>query len=102
MPPVVKQEKCIACGACENICPGNLMVLEDSNSRAYCRSARDCWDCMACVKACPVQALEVRIPYQLGYYPAKLIPEVSRTEIVWTCSDIYGKEETFKVKVRNK
>lgn len=99
MPPIVKTDKCVGCGACEDICPGDLMVLRDG--KAAIRSSRDCWDCMSCVKACPSKALEIRIPYQLGYYPASLKPEVRGKEIVWTVTDIRGKEETFAVKVRN-
>ncbi|WP_378953611.1 4Fe-4S binding protein [Pelosinus sp. sgz500959] len=99
MPPIIKTPKCTGCGACENICPGDLMVVEEG--KALCRSRRDCWDCMSCVKVCPAQALEIRIPYQLGYYPAKLVPEMQGKEIIWTVTDLDGKEEKFTVKVRN-
>jgi len=99
MPPVVVASKCTGCGACENICPGDLMAVE--KGKACCRTKRDCWDCMSCVKACPAQAIEIRIPYQLGYYPAKLVPEVKEKSIIWTCTDIYGKVEQFHVKTRN-
>lgn len=99
MPPVIVTSKCTGCGACENICPGDLMVVE--HKKAYCRTKRDCWDCMSCVKACPAQAIEIRIPYQLGYYPAKLVPEVKEKSIIWTCTDINGKVEQFHVKTRN-
>lgn len=98
MPPIVKTN-CNGCGACEEICPGDLMVVRDG--KASCRATRDCWDCMSCVKACPNQALEIRLPYQLGYYPAKLVPEVHDKEIVWTCTDINGKTEVFRVITKN-
>jgi adenylylsulfate reductase subunit B len=99
MPPMIVTQLCIGCGACENICPGDLMEVKEG--KAFCRSRRDCWDCMSCVKACPVQALEIRIPYQLGYYPAKLIPVMKEKEISWSVTDINGKEEKFIIKVRN-
>jgi len=98
MPPIVNT-KCNGCGACEEICPGDLM--EVVHGKASCRASRDCWDCMSCVKACPRQALEIRLPYQLGYYPATLVPEVRAKEIIWTCKDINGNAETFRVKTRN-
>lgn len=101
MPPVVYKEKCLGCGICEEICPGDLMEL-DENNIAFCRAARDCWDCMACIKECPSGALETRIPYQLGYYPAKLIPKKRDKEIEWTLIDINGKIERFLVKTHNK
>lgn len=99
MPPIIITKKCTGCGACENICPGDLMFVTEG--KAVCRSKRDCWDCMSCVKACPVQALEIRIPYQLGYYPAKLVPEMKEKDIIWTVTDIDGNEEKFVVKVHN-
>ncbi|WP_238473243.1 hypothetical protein [Desulforamulus profundi] len=57
---------------------------------------------MACIKACPAGALETRIPYQLGYYPARLIPKMGDKVIEWTCIDINGKVEKFIVKTHNK
>lgn len=102
MPPVVLKDKCVGCGDCEDICPGDLMVVDEESKTAYCRSLRDCWDCMACIKACPEGALETRIPYQLGYYPAKLIPKMGDKQIEWTCIDINGNVEKFIVKTHNK
>jgi adenylylsulfate reductase subunit B len=99
MPPMIVTQRCIGCGACETVCPGDLMQVKEGS--AFCRSRRDCWDCMACVKACPARALEIRIPYQLGYYPAKLVPELKEKEIRWTVTDINGKDECFTIKVRN-
>ncbi len=105
MPPKVDHTKCDGCRAeeeplCEQICPGNLMTLNDAG-KAVCRENRDCWDCMSCTKICPQGAIETRLPYQLGYYPAKLIPKVGTNKIIWTCIDINGKVERFVVKTRH-
>lgn len=101
MPPVIQKSKCNGCSNCEEICPGDLMVLDEATKTASCRAARDCWDCMACVKACAAGAIETRLPYQLGYYPAKLVPRVGEKEIEWTCVDIHGQVEKFVVPTRN-
>ncbi len=100
MPPKLDKEKCDGCKAeketlCEQICPGDLMTL-NADQKAYCRMARDCWDCMSCVKACPKGALETRMPYQLGYHVARLIPMMGTNTITWTCIDINGKKEMFR------
>jgi len=106
MPPKVDIQKCDGCKAekeplCVQICPGDLMVLGE-NLKAYCRMLRDCWDCMSCVKACPKGAIETRIPYQIGYHGAKLIPMLGTDTITWTCIDIYGNVERFIYKNRGK
>lgn len=76
------------------------MVLGEDN-KAYCRPLRDCWDCMSCVKICPMNAIETRIPFQLGYHGAKLTPLVGKDFITWICRDINGVEERFKCRNRN-
>lgn len=100
MPPKVMLAKCIGCRMCETICPGDLMVV-GLDRKAYCRDPRDCWDCMACTKSCPKGAIEIRIPYQIGYHSAKLVPKMEEGQITWNCVDINGKEETFIVKNYN-
>lgn len=105
MPPKVLVDKCDGCKAekeplCEQVCPGNLMTLGEGN-KAICRDDRDCWDCMSCTKACPQSAIETRVPYQIGYHPAKLIPLMGTNRITWTCVDIHGKVERYVIKNRN-
>lgn len=104
MPPRVDKNLCDGCKAqaeplCEQICPGNLMTLGPS-LKAFCRSLRDCWDCMSCVKVCPVGAIETRIPYQLGYHVAKLIPMMGIETITWTSIDLHGNVERFRHRIR--
>ena len=60
------------------------------------QAARDCWDCMSCIKACPAGALEIKMPYQLGYFKATLRPIMGSNFIVWKCRDINGKEQTYR------
>ena len=100
MPPKVDPVKCDGCfdkaePLCQQVCPGDLMVIDPATNKAYCRDPGDCWDCMTCVKACARQAIQTRLQYQLGYFPARLIPLVGTNTITWTLVDCYGRVEHF-------
>lgn len=102
MSVITDKTKCNGCAdraepMCVKTCPGDLMTL-DEQGKGTIRSARDCWDCMACVKACPRGALETRLPYQLALYKATLRPKVKSDRIEWTLIDIDGNKEEFTIK----
>ncbi len=101
MPPRVDTQKCTGCAGlpescCERVCPGDLMAVSPATGKAYCRAPRDCWDCMSCVKVCPSGALETKMPYQLGYFSARLRPILGKDAIIWKCRDINGREQTYR------
>lgn len=105
MPPRIDPKKCNGCEGreesfCEEACPGNLMAVNPETGKSFCRSTRDCWDCMSCVKVCPRAAIETRVPYQLGYHKATLKPIMGDKTITWKCRDINGKETTYKYRNR--
>lgn len=105
MPPRIIFDKCNGCegmeeSKCEEACPGDLMAIDEVTMKAYCRSKHDCWDCMSCTKACPMNAIETRVPYQIGYHKATLKPYMTFNTITWKCVDINGKESTYKYKNR--
>jgi adenylylsulfate reductase, subunit B len=98
----VNLELCNACSEfdeplCVKYCPGDLMAIDNDTGKAYIRNPEECWDCMACVKACPYQALETSLPYQLANYKATLKPRVYKDKIVWKLRDINGVEEVFDI-----
>lgn len=47
-------EGCIGCGKCEGLCPMRNIRLEDGRPRWD----DDCMQCLACINACPEQAIE--------------------------------------------
>ena len=54
-------EKCVACTACEMICPTGTLESEDKeNKRIFTYSHYQCICCGACVKTCPEAAAELR------------------------------------------
>ncbi|MFW6022990.1 MAG: 4Fe-4S binding protein [Halanaerobiaceae bacterium] len=68
-------------GRCERICPGNL--IERINGKAVIEHKSDCWDCAACVKACPVNAIQIYLPEEIGGQGGNLLAHVREDEIVW-------------------
>lgn len=96
---IVDKEKCTSCGLCTEICPGDLVYLDKEN-KAYIVSPRDCWDCFSCVKVCPVQAISIRLPFELANYGAELMPYVEKDRIRWELTDPQGNKEEFIVRTR--
>ncbi len=98
----IDKEICTGCNGqeepfCTKYCPGDLLAIDEVTKKPYIRSERDCWDCMVCVKSCPVGAIETKLPYQLASYKASLKPMVYNEKIIWKLSDINGNEETFEL-----
>lgn len=106
MTVIVDPKKCNGCRQldepqCKKLCPGDLMQLDQKTGKAYINVERDCWDCMVCVKACPMRAIETRLPYQIAAYGASLRPSVKKDRIIWTLKDTNGREETFEIETRS-
>jgi len=97
---IVDHEKCNGCGICEELCPGDLMVVDPRTKKACIRSDPDCWNCMVCVKHCPIGALMLKLPYQIALYKATLEPKLGEDEIVWTLTDVDGKQEKYEIRRR--
>lgn len=62
MPPVIKKEKCIACGICADICPEDVLSLNQGDEAPKTIYPNECWHCAACVIDCPEQAIKLYIP----------------------------------------
>lgn len=61
----IDKKKCIGCGRCKNVCPGNLIKL-DADNRAFIKYPEDCWGCTSCIKDCPAHAIEFFLGADIG------------------------------------
>ena len=51
------QEKCVGCGRCLEVCPHEVLALEQGKARIV--DLDGCMECGACAKNCPSEALSV-------------------------------------------
>lgn len=61
----IKQETCIGCGQCIDVCPGSL-IRWDTDGKARMQYPKDCWGCMSCVKECPAEAIDFYLGADMG------------------------------------
>lgn len=73
--------RCIGCGSCGEVCPGNLLQLRQG--RMVIRDARDCWGCTACVKACPRDAICYYLAAELGGGGGRLYADDGPQQLIW-------------------
>lgn len=96
---------CNGCGKlketlCERICPGDLM-FRNKRHKAEIRSQADCWTCGACVKACPVQAMDLKLPSQIIKSTASLKARCEKHHTVWEIKNGNSVKEKFIIPARN-
>lgn len=52
--------KCIGCGTCVTVCPGDILAMEDG--RPTVRYPDECIHCSVCMLDCPSSAISFRLP----------------------------------------
>jgi len=105
MPSFVIPDKCDGCKAldktaCQYICPNDLMVLNKDAMKAYNQDPSQCWECMCCVKICPVDAIDVRGYADFVPMGASVVPMRSTDSIMWTVKFRNGNIKRFKFPIR--
>lgn len=53
MAVTINEEECVACGACEGVCPQEALSVDDKAKV----DGDKCVDCGACIDACPAGAI---------------------------------------------
>ena len=97
----INNDLCNGCGRskearCVRICPGNLLYRSADN-KAKIREKKDCWDCAACLKECPREAIELYLPAEVGGRGSTLKAKKKKDRIIWTLKKVDGTEEKFKI-----
>lgn len=94
--------RCDGCGECVDICPSDIMHIDPVYRRAYNIEPNMCWECYACVKACPQNAIDVR-----GYadfapmgHSVRVRREEDKQTISWKLKFRDGREKNFVSPIR--
>ena len=96
----VNEEKCIGCGACVEVCPGNLIKLKSQLGKkklAFIKNVRDCWGCTSCIKECPKKAISFFLGADIGGKGSTMTVENSREFSVWKINKYDGSTRELSV-----
>lgn len=92
----IDERRCVGCGACVEVCPGNLLKISEKN-KSFIKHERDCWGCTSCVKACPKQAISFFLGADIGGRGASLTVESHGTIRTWKISRNDGSVQEIQV-----
>ena len=102
MPTFVYMTKCDGCGYCVDVCPSDIMHIDETYRRAVNIEPNFCWECYSCVKACPQNAIDVR-----GYadfaplnHSVRTLREEEKGTISWKVRFRDGREKDFVSPIR--
>jgi len=102
MPTFVYMTQCDGCGYCVDICPSDIMHIDETWRRALNIEPNFCWECYSCVKACPQNAIDVR-----GYadfapmgHSVRTLREEEKGTISWKVGFRDGREKNFVSPIR--
>lgn len=91
----IKQHKCIGCGKCLKVCPGNL-IEANAEGKALIKCPKECWGCTACLKECPVEAIEYYLGLDIGGQDGRLTVKDHGESLIWYIKDKSGKTHQIK------
>ena len=104
MPTFVYMTRCDGCGHCVDICPSDIMHIDEITRRAVNIEPNMCWECYSCVKACPNEAIDVR-----GYadfapmgHSVRVLREEEKGTISWKIKFRNGTEKNFQSPITTK
>ncbi|SJZ53259.1 indolepyruvate ferredoxin oxidoreductase subunit alpha [Selenihalanaerobacter shriftii] len=94
----IDNQACSLCSKCINVCPGDLLLEKDG--KVLIRASEECWDCAACVKECPSQAIELYLPTVIGGRGATLQARRNKDNRVWVCKHLDGTKNEYIVPIK--
>jgi adenylylsulfate reductase subunit B len=94
----INQNKCVGCGQCALVCPGNLIRILDG--RAVIRRQKDCWGCTSCLKECKTGAIAFFLGADIGGKGSVLSVEEHGGIRDWTVTAPDGTQKTIRINTK--
>jgi adenylylsulfate reductase subunit B len=66
MPPQIN-DRCIRCGNCYDVCPGDVFEWPDREAPPRVLYPDECWHCGACRLECPEEAIQYVFPLRMTH-----------------------------------
>lgn len=92
----IDKDKCVSCGKCTDVCPGNL-IYKDENKKAFIKYPRDCWGCTACLKECGVGAINYYLGADIGGKGGYLYTEKDKDYLYWHIVNKDGEKRVITI-----
>jgi adenylylsulfate reductase subunit B len=96
----MNQALCKGCKACEQVCPGSLIKMNEAG-KAYIKYPKDCWGCASCVKECPVGAIGFFLGADIGGNGSVMTVTKDGQILRWNIHKSDGREVTIEVDRRS-
>ena len=95
----IREERCVGCGKCQEVCPGTLIQIIDR--KAVMKYPKNCWGCVSCVKECKAGAIEFYLGADIGGMGATMNVTQKGDLLNWNITRSDGSELVISVDRRN-
>ena len=82
----IREERCVGCGKCQEVCPGTLIQIVDK--KAVMKYPKNCWGCVSCVKECKAGAIEFYLGADIGGMGGTMNVTQKGDLINWNITDL--------------
>ena len=91
----IDAKKCVRCGNCLDVCPGDLISMGIDGSRIL--RPEDCWGCASCLKECAFGAISFFLGKDIGGDDTYMQVKKDGRCLHWIFYDSSGQVRTITV-----
>ena len=95
----IREDRCVGCGKCQEVCPGTLIQIKDK--KAVMIYPKNCLGCVSCVKVCKMGAIEFYLGADIGGMGGTMNVTQKGDLLNWNITRSDGSELVISVDRRN-